>query len=133
ALTVSPGEPHSLRLDEVPSPPLSDGAVQVRTLAIGICGTDHEIIEGLYGSAPPGAGRLIIGHESLGRVEAAPPQSGFERGDLVVGIVRRPDPVPCLACAAGEWDMCLNGRYTERGIKERNGYGSEQFRIEPEF
>jgi glucose 1-dehydrogenase len=133
ALTVSPGEPNSLRLDDVPSPPLSDGAVEVRTLAIGICGTDHEIIEGLYGSAPPGAGRLIIGHESLGRVDAAPAQSGFERDDLVVGIVRRPDPVPCSACAAGEWDMCRNGRYTERGIKERNGYGSERFRIEPEF
>ena len=29
--------------------------------------------------------------------------------------------------------MCRNGRYTERGIKERNGYGSDYFRIEPEF
>ena len=29
--------------------------------------------------------------------------------------------------------MCRNGRYTERGIKERHGYGAEHFRIEPEF
>jgi len=29
--------------------------------------------------------------------------------------------------------MCRNGRYTERGIKERHGFGSEYFRIEPEF
>jgi threonine dehydrogenase-like Zn-dependent dehydrogenase len=29
--------------------------------------------------------------------------------------------------------MCRNGQYTERGIKQRNGYGSEQFRIEPDF
>jgi threonine dehydrogenase-like Zn-dependent dehydrogenase len=29
--------------------------------------------------------------------------------------------------------MCQNGRYTERGIKERNGYGSDLFRIEPDF
>ena len=29
--------------------------------------------------------------------------------------------------------MCRNGRYTERGIKERHGYGAERFRIEPEF
>src|SRR5581483_4643006 len=50
-----------------------------------------------------------------------------------VGIVRRPDSVPCSACAVGEWDMCRNGRYTERGIKGRNGYGAERFRIEPEF
>ena len=51
----------------------------------------------------------------------------------MVGIVRRPDPVPCPACASGEWDMCRNGRYTERGIKERHGFGSQRFRIEPEF
>jgi threonine dehydrogenase-like Zn-dependent dehydrogenase len=29
--------------------------------------------------------------------------------------------------------MCRNGRYTERGIKERHGYASERFRIEPDF
>jgi threonine dehydrogenase-like Zn-dependent dehydrogenase len=29
--------------------------------------------------------------------------------------------------------MCQIGRYVERGIKERNGYGAEQFRIEPGF
>ena len=41
--------------------------------------------------------------------------------------------MPCPACAAGEWDMCRNGQYTERGIKERNGYGCERFRVEPDF
>ncbi len=133
ALTVNPGQPHSLNLDEVPPPPESDGAVLVRAIALGICGTDREIIEGLYGSAPKGAERLIIGHELLGQVEEAPAECGVTRGDLVVGIVRRPDPVPCPACAAGEWDMCRNGQYTERGIKQRNGYGSEQFRVEPDF
>jgi threonine dehydrogenase-like Zn-dependent dehydrogenase len=75
----------------------------------------------------------VIGHESLGIVEAAPAGCGVEAGDVVVGIVRRPDPIPCPSCAAGEWDMCSNGRYTERGIKERHGFGAEFFRIEPEF
>jgi threonine dehydrogenase-like Zn-dependent dehydrogenase len=133
ALTVNPSQPHSLSLEEVPSPPESDGAVLVRATALGICGTDREIIEGLYGWAPAGSDRLIIGHESLGEVEEAPAECSVARGDLVVGIVRRPDPVPCPACAAGEWDMCRNGRYTERGIKQRNGYGSEEFRVEPDF
>ena len=133
ALTVRPGEANSLELDDVAVPPLSDGAVLVHALALGICGTDREIIVGHYGGAPPGHDRLIIGHESLGRVDDAPADSKFRRGDLVVGIVRRPDPVPCEACAVGEWDMCRNGRYTERGIKQRNGYGSEQFRVEPDF
>jgi threonine dehydrogenase-like Zn-dependent dehydrogenase len=121
AFTVQPSLPQSIALETVPPPPGGDGAVLVRSLALGICGTDREIIAGRYGSAPPGSQRLIIGHESLGRIEDAPADSGFAPGDLVVGIVRRPDPVPCAACAAGEWDMCRNGQYTERGIKQRNG------------
>jgi threonine dehydrogenase-like Zn-dependent dehydrogenase len=133
ALTVSPGIADSARIDDVPEPPLSDGSVLARTLALGVCGTDREILSGAYGSAPPGEQRLVLGHESLGRVEAAPDGCGFAPGDLVVGIVRRPDPEPCIACAAGEWDMCRNGRYTERGIKERHGYAAERFRIEPQF
>ena len=39
ALTVVPGESNSIRLDELPAPPASDGAVLVRALALGICGT----------------------------------------------------------------------------------------------
>jgi len=133
ALTVLPGVANSLRLDEVPAPPLSEGSVLARAIALGVCGTDREIVSGGYGTAPPGQERLILGHESLGRVEQAPPGSGFAPGDLIVGFVRHPDPVPCLACAAGEWDMCRNGQYTEHGIKARNGFGAEFFRIEPEF
>jgi threonine dehydrogenase-like Zn-dependent dehydrogenase len=133
ALTVRPGEAGSARLDEVPEPALADGSVLVRTLAVGVCGTDVEIVSGLYGWAPPGCDRLILGHESLGQVEEAPPGCGLMPGDLVVGIVRRPDPVPCPACAAGEWDMCRNGLYTERGIKERDGFCAQRFRIEPDF
>jgi glucose 1-dehydrogenase len=133
ALTVAPGIANSAGVEDVPEPASSDGAVLVRALALGVCGTDREIVAGLYGWAPPGRNRLVIGHESLGTVEDAPVNSGFKRGDLVVGIVRRPDPVPCPCCAAGDWDMCRNGRYTERGIKERDGYGSEFFRVAPEF
>ena len=133
ALTVLPGTPNSIDLTTVQEPPESDGDVLVKALALGVCGTDREIIRGDYGTAPPGEERLILGHESLGRVEKAPAGSRFKPGDLVAGIVRRPDPVPCPACAAGVWDMCRNGQYTERGIKERNGYGSEYFRVEADF
>jgi glucose 1-dehydrogenase len=133
AITVSPGVANSARLDDVAEPPTADGAVLVRSRALGVCGTDREILSGAYGFAPPGEQRLVLGHESLGEVISAPPGCGLAAGDLVVGIVRRPDPVPCPACAAGEWDMCRNGRYTERGIKERHGFGAKRFRIEPEF
>jgi len=133
AITLDPGTPHSAALEEVPEPGPEEGAVLVDGVALGICGTDAEIVRGEYGSAPPGSKRLILGHESLGRVAEAPAGSGLKTGDLVVGIVRRPDPEPCPSCAAGEWDFCRNGRYTERGIKDRQGYGSERWRVEPEF
>jgi len=133
AVTVVPGQQGSVALTDAPEPPDEDGPILVQTRAIGICGTDLEIINGEYGSAPPGQDRLIIGHESLGRVAQAAPGTGFAAGDLVVGIVRRPDPVPCPACAVGHWDMCTNGQYTERGIMARHGYASERYRIHPEY
>lgn len=133
ALTVRPGVADSIGVRDVPDPPDGDGPVLVETLAVGVCGIDFEINSGQYGAAEPGRELLVVGHESLGRVLEAPAGCGLDRGDLVVGIVRRPDPVPCPNCAAGEWDMCRNGRYTERGIKERDGYGSQRYRIEPEF
>jgi threonine dehydrogenase-like Zn-dependent dehydrogenase len=133
ALTIIPGKKGSAHLSEVPEPSIADGPVVAETLCLGVCGTDVEMVNGEYGSAPPGEERLIIGHESFGRVREAPAGLDLVPGDLVVGIVRRPDPVPCGNCAAGEWDMCRNGLYTERGIKQRHGYAAERFRIEPEF
>jgi threonine dehydrogenase-like Zn-dependent dehydrogenase len=133
ALTVIPGQAGSARLADVPEPPIADGSILVQSVAMGVCGTDIEIASGHYGWPAAGSNRLILGHESLGHVLEAPAGAGVAAGDLVVGIVRRPDPVPCPYCAVGEWDMCSNGRYTERGIKERDGYGSERFRLEPEF
>jgi glucose 1-dehydrogenase len=133
ALTVIPGQPGTVQLRSMPEPAAAQGAVLIQTLAIGVCGTDREIVAGMYGQAPEGADWLILGHESLGQVLEAPADSGLAPGDLVVGIVRRPDPVPCPNCAAGEWDMCRNGRYTECGITQRHGFGQERFRTEPEF
>jgi threonine dehydrogenase-like Zn-dependent dehydrogenase len=132
AVTVVPGTAGSARFETVPEPDASLGSVVVEALAVGVCGTDAEIAAGDYGWAPPGEERLILGHESLGRV-VDPGPTGLEVGDHVVGIVRRPDPVPCPNCAVGEWDMCSNGRYTERGIKETHGFMAERWRIEPEY
>jgi glucose 1-dehydrogenase len=133
AVTVEPNKPGSARLEEVPEPDVLDGTVLVQALAVGVCGTDMEIAEGRYGWAPPGKKRLVLGHESLGRVLEPDPAGRFRKGDLVVGIVRRPDPVPCPSCAVGEWDMCRNGQYTERGIKQIDGFMSERWRIEPDY
>jgi threonine dehydrogenase-like Zn-dependent dehydrogenase len=133
AITVEPLKPGSARLEDVPEPDAAGGSVLVEAIAVGVCGTDAEIVEGKYGWAPPGRARLVLGHESLGRVVDPGPSSPLQKGDLVVGIVRRPDPVPCPNCAVGEWDMCRNGQYTERGIKEIDGFMSERWRVEPGY
>ncbi|SEN15586.1 glucose 1-dehydrogenase [Nonomuraea pusilla] len=130
ALTFVPCTEGTLGVEEVPDPRPGPGELLVQGLALGICGTDRELAAGEYGWPPPGRERMTIGHESFGRVLEAPDGSGFSPGDLVVGVVRRPDPEPCRACAHGEFDMCRNGRYTERGIKELDGYGSERWTVE---
>jgi threonine dehydrogenase-like Zn-dependent dehydrogenase len=131
ALVVHPGRSTSAELRDVPEPSLASGEVLVETLAVGVCGTDREIIAGDYGTAPDGQDYLVLGHESLGRVLEAPAGSGLSAGDLVAGVVRMPDPVPCPNCAIGQWDMCRNGRYTEHGIKELDGFCAERFRVTP--
>ena len=133
AITVIPMQAGSAAVTEMPEPEPGPGELLVDGIALGICGTDREIVDGEYGWAPPGSERLVLGHESLGRVREAPDGSGFASGDLVVGVVRRPDPEPCPACARGEFDFCRNGRYTERGIKELHGYGSERWTVETEY
>lgn len=133
AITVEPKKTGSARLEDVPEPDPRDGSLLVEAVAVGVCGTDAEIVEAKYGWAPPGYTRLVLGHESLGRVIEPASTATFQKGDLVVGIVRRPDPVPCSNCAVGEWDMCRNGQHTERGIKGINGFMSERWRIEPEY
>lgn len=132
AMVVTPGQLGSATVVDVDGP-VGDGDVVVDGLLAGICGTDAEIVDGGHGTPPPGEPHLVLGHESLGRVASAPAGSGLRAGDLVVGIVRRPDPVPCRPCGLGAPDMCRNGRYTERGIKGLHGFGAEQWRVPADF
>lgn len=132
AVTVTPGARHSATLREVPTPEPGAGEVLVRLIDIGIDGTDAEIDEGLYGEAPQGQEYLVIGHESFGQVVAAGAgAAGVRPGDLVVATVRRPGG--CVNCRAGESDMCLDGRYTERGIRGRHGYMAEYYVESPDY
>jgi threonine dehydrogenase-like Zn-dependent dehydrogenase len=133
ALTIQPGTPNSLQLEEFRIPGPDHGAVLLQAVSLGVCGTDREIIDAKYGTAPPGHTRLIIGHESLARIREAPSGSGLLQGGLAVGVVRHPDPVPCENCAAGEWDMCRNGKFTEHGINALDGFGSEWYRLDAEY
>src|SRR4051794_25027734 len=129
ALVVSPEHPHSSRVAEVPAPEAGEGEVLIRTLEVGVCGTDREISEGLFGVAPDGEEALVLGHELLGVVERD--GLGFERGELVTATVRR-SCGHCAACAAGAPDACDTGDYLERGITRLHGFASELVSEAPE-
>jgi len=132
AVAVTPMRAGSARQVELPIPAATGNTALMRVLEVGIDGTDTEINSGLYGEAPPGSDFLVIGHEALSVVEAVGEGvSGFTAGDLVVSTVRRPDD--CPNCQAGESDMCLFGRYTERGIKGAHGYMGEYYAESPAF
>ena len=68
AITVEPHALGTARLEEIPEPDARDGSILVEAVAVGVCGTDVEIVEGKYGWAPEGRTRLVLGHESFGRV-----------------------------------------------------------------
>ncbi len=133
ALAVTPRTPRSAQVLNVPTPVISDDEVLVRVKDVGVCGTDLEINEGLYGAPPPEDGFLILGHESLGVVEAVGKNVlGLNPGTLVAATVRRPC-LDCHHCNSQESDMCLTGKFTERGIGGRHGFMSEYYKEQPSF
>jgi threonine dehydrogenase-like Zn-dependent dehydrogenase len=129
ALVTVPRRPGSTRVADVPAPRAGADAVLVRTLEVGVCGTDREISEGLFGAAPAGEEALVLGHELLGVVERD--GHGFARGDLVAATVRR-SCGRCAACAEGAPDACETGEYRERGITRLHGYATELVAEAPE-
>jgi len=133
AAHVVPGKPELAEVVEWDEPVPADGEVQVEGLLVGMCGTDVEIVRDGFGTPPPGKTGFVLFHESLGRVVAAPMGGDLVPGDLIAGVVRRPDTVPCSACAVDAWDFCQNGEYTERGIKELDGYGMQKWSVPPKY
>ncbi|WP_370574921.1 alcohol dehydrogenase catalytic domain-containing protein [Methanomethylovorans sp.] len=104
----------------------------VKVELIGLDGTDREINEGLYGEAPKGEDFVVIGHESLGIVERVGHKvNSLKRGDMVFCTVRRPDGF--INCQAGEFDLCLDENYMERGIRGHHGLLSEYYSEEERF
>jgi threonine dehydrogenase-like Zn-dependent dehydrogenase len=101
--------------------------VKVRTLDVGICGTDREICTFVYGAPPAGSEYLVLGHESLGEVtEVGARVKHLKVGDLVVPSVRRPCAAPgCRSCRADLQDFCSTHQFVERGIKQHHGYMTE--------
>ena len=128
ALVTQPGVAHATRVADVPEPRVREGLVPIRALEVGVCGTDREISEGLFGVPPDGEETLILGHELLGVVDRD--GEGFSRGDLVTATVRR-SCAHCLACHEDSPDSCLTGDYSERGITRLDGFARELVAEDP--
>ena len=125
-----------VRMLEHPAPSISqDNHVKIRTLDVGICGTDREICTFVYGAPPGGSDYLVLGHEALGQVVEVGSRVGrFKVGDFVVPSVRRPCPDPhCVPCRQDRQDFCSTWTFTERGINQNHGYMTEYFVEEEKY
>src|ERR671937_711564 len=130
AIAVYPGKPHSMHLEDVPMPKVTDipngNGVLVKVLRVGVDGTDKEINAAKYGQAPPGYDFLVIGHEGFGQVEAVGANvTEVKPGDYVVATVRRPGS--SIYDLIGTNDMTTDDTYFERGINLRHGYLTEHY------
>lgn len=131
AIAVIPGKAGSIHLRDVARPTLDDlpggSGVLVEVLRVGVDGTDREIVAAEFGTPPDGEDHLILGHESLGRIVEAGPQSpGWARpGTLVVATVRRPGR--SLYDRIGYPDLTTDEVVFERGINRLHGFLSEWY------
>lgn len=131
AIAVREGE-HEPSVIEVPKPEPAAGEVLIRTLRVGVDGTDREVLEGGHGEFPDGEDYLILGHEAVGVVED-PNGTDYEKGDVVVPTVRRPPNGFNRYFERGEPDMAPEGEYHERGIVGKHGFMAEFFTSPEEF
>ena len=130
AIAATPGSCQPILTDEPEPGPPGPGAVLCRTLELGVCGTDREILLSQRPATPAGRDRLILGHECLARVEACGPGvHGWQPGDLAVPVVRRALP----EFAQGHRvDMLAFGCFTERGIFHEDGFSAVRWLDHPE-
>jgi len=125
AIAVTDGAGEAEVID-IPKPDPDDGEALIRTLRVGVDGTDHEVIAGSHGGSPEGEDYLVLGHEAVGVVEE-PNGTSFSKGDVVVPTVRRPPNGSNRYFANGEPDMAPDGQYHERGIVGAHGFMAEYF------
>lgn len=133
AITVEPKKAGSARLEEVAEPDVREGSVLVEAIAVGVCGTDVEIAGRKIRARPLRNNPVWCWAMNRWVGSLIPvPRADLKKATWWWALCAA-DAVPCPNCAVGEWDMCRNGQYTERGIKQIHGFMSERWRIEPEY
>ncbi len=112
-----------------PDPPefYANRDVLYRVHEVGICGTDRALASFRLGAPPTDETKLVMGHEALGQVlDTGSGVKSLNRGDWVVPTVRRACRPPCSSCSRGRRDLCISGKYSERGIFRLHGYFTER-------
>ena len=95
---------------ELPIPEPAAGEVLVRVLTCGVCRTDLHVTTG---DLPVRRHRVVPGHEIVGEVVAAGPDSDrFALGDRVGIPWLRSTCGRCEFCRAGRENLCRGSRYT---------------------
>jgi threonine dehydrogenase-like Zn-dependent dehydrogenase len=125
AIAVVPGT-RAVRIVERAEPSVTaSDSIKLRTVRVGICGTDRDEAAGGRAKAPPSHTDLVLGHEMFGQVlEVGRGVTLVRPGDYAVFTVRR-GCGECRPCAMNRSDMCQTGLYSERGIWKMDGYQAE--------
>lgn len=125
---------HQPTVVEIERPTPEPGEVLLRTLRVGIDGTDHEVVSGNHGGFPAEDDYQVLGHEAVAVVEDAN-GTGLQEDSLVVPTVRRPAGAGGSNghFERGEPDMAPAGTYVERGIVGAHGYMAEYVTSQPEY
>jgi glucose 1-dehydrogenase len=129
AIAARPGSTEPQLTDVPPPADPGPGEVLCRTLELGVCGTDRDILHSAAPWTPAGEERLILGHECLARIEAVGPGvTAYHAGDLVVPVVRRAFPGQPRRV-----DLLPFGPFTERGIYRQHGFSQPLWLDRPEY
>jgi threonine dehydrogenase-like Zn-dependent dehydrogenase len=120
-------EPTIVEVAEPQAP--ETGQVLCRTLQVGVCGTDREILHSTAPMTPVDEPFLVLGHEALARVEAVGPGvTELGVGDLVTPLVRRAHRPSHIRP-----DMLAFGEFVERGIYLEHGFTSPLWLDRPQY
>jgi D-arabinose 1-dehydrogenase-like Zn-dependent alcohol dehydrogenase len=123
-----PGNPRSLRCEQVPIPPVGPTDVLIKVAACGVCFHDIVTRNGVMkrGVQMP----VIVGHEVAGVIEAVGPAATmFKPGDRVATTAQRYSCGACRECRKGQENRCihkqvlgdagLNGGYAEYTVVDQ--------------
>ena len=118
---------YPLELCDVPEPAPSKSELLIKVSICGVCHTELDEIEGR--TSPPHL-PVILGHQIVGQVVKAPPDSGFLPGDRVGVAWIYSSCGKCTYCRAGFENLCPDFQATGR---DKNGGYAQFVLADPHF